>query len=530
MNRQVLLYDTTLRDGTQGEDVSFSVDDKLKITQLLDKLGVAYIEGGWPGSNPRDAEYFQRLRSLKLETTQVTAFGMTCRVGSKPEEDLSIQALVASGVEVVTIVGKSSLFHVKDVLRTSPEENLRLISDTVSYLCGLGLEVIYDAEHFFDGAKLSKEYAIESLKRAADAGASCAVLCDTNGGSMPWEVGPMVKRVCKALPDCMVGIHTHNDGEMALANTMAAVRAGAQHVQGTINGYGERCGNANLCSIAPCLELKMGMKCLPKGALSQFTKVAQTVAEMANLAPAKNAPYVGHSAFAHKGGMHAAAMRRHSDSYQHINPALIGNRCRILVSDLSGRSNVLSKAEEFALDVDAETASLVATEIKELENTGYSFEGAEASISLLLQRKAEDYRAPFELLSLRTVIDDPQGDELRSEASVKVSVQGKTMHTVAEGNGPVDALDTALRKALIPSYPHLQNMRLVDYKVRILNGNKGPAATTRVLVDFVHGQTRWTTVGASPNIIEASCKALKDAFEYAILEVADARKVLSSAG
>lgn len=530
MNGEVYLYDTTLRDGTQGEDVSLSVEDKLRITQLLDDLGVAYVEGGWPGSNPKDAEYFERVKSLSLRTTKVTAFGMTCRVGAAPEDDLSIQALVKSGVQVVTIVGKSSLFHVKDVLRTTPEENCRLIHDTVKYLKGLGLEVVYDAEHFFDGYKLSADYALETLKSAALAGADSLVLCDTNGGTMPWEVGPITEKVCATFCERVVGIHTHNDSEMAVANTMAAVRAGARQVQGTINGYGERCGNANLCTVAPCLELKMGIKCLPEGGLASLTELARAVAETANIAPAKNAAYVGHSAFAHKGGMHAAAMRRHPDSYQHVNPEVVGNRSRILVSDLSGRGNVLSKAEEFALEVDAEVASLVAAEIKDLENTGYCFEGAEASIAMLLRRRQPEYEAPFELLNLRAVVDDRQGDDFGSEASVKVRVQGKVMHTVAEGNGPVDALDKALRKALVPVFPDLKNFRLSDYKVRILDGNKGPAATTRVLVDFVHGSKIWTTVGASPNIIEASCRALTDAFEYALQEVAHARQVLSAAG
>jgi 2-isopropylmalate synthase len=526
----VVLYDTTLRDGTQGEDVSFSVEDKLKITALLDDLGVAYVEGGWPGSNPKDAEYFSRLSSLRLRTTKVAAFGMTCRVGSRPEDDTSVQALVSSGVRVVTIVGKSSLFHVREVLRTTPEENRRLIHDTVKYLKGLGLEVVYDAEHFFDGYKLDSEYALSTLESAASAGADCLVLCDTNGGSMPWEVGAMVEAVGNRWPEKTVGIHSHNDSEMAVANTVAAVRAGAKHIQGTINGYGERCGNANLCSLAPLLELKMGTTCLPTGALARLTELARTVAETANLAPAKNLPYVGLSAFAHKGGMHAAAMRRHPDSYQHVDPTLFGNRSRILVSDLAGRGNLLSKAEEFEMDVDPHTASQIATEIKELESCGYSFEGAEASIAMLFQRREGSYQVPFELLSLRAVIENCHGLGSGSEATVKLGVGEQVVHTVGEGNGPIDAIDTALRKALLPIYPHLQSVRLADYKVRILDGDKGPAATTRVLIDFRSGSNRWTTVGASPNIIEASFLALKDAFEYAILEVGDARQVLSAAG
>lgn len=526
----VVLYDTTLRDGTQGEDISFSVEDKLKITQMLDDLGVGYVEGGWPGSNPKDAEYFRRVSELRLKRTRVTAFGMTCRVGCAPEEDASILALLEANVQTLTIVGKSSVFHVKEVLRTTLDENLRLIQDTVQFLKSQGREVIYDAEHFFDGFKLDREYALSTLGSAVSGGADCLCLCDTNGGTMPWEVAEIVATVCERFPETSVGIHTHNDSELAVANTMAAVRAGATHVQGTINGYGERCGNANICSVAPCLELKMGVQCLPSGSLRKLTELARVVSEIANLPPAKNLPYVGQSAFAHKGGMHAAAMRRHPDSYQHVEPTLIGNRSRTLISDLSGRGNLLSKADEFQIELDQRTASHVASEIKTLENCGYSFEGAEASIAMLLRRSDENYQAPFRLLSIRTVVEDNHASGCVAEATVKLEVDGKLMHTVADGNGPVDAVDTALRKALLPSYPQIQKFRLADYKVRILDGSKGPAATTRVMVDFRGGKQRWTTVGASSNIIEASCIALKDAFEYAILEVSHGSQILSAAG
>ncbi len=524
----VELYDTTLRDGTQGEQVSFSVADKLKITRLLDQLGVAYVEGGWPGSNPKDAEYFAKLRLTPLETTKVTAFGMTCRVGSRPEEDASIQALLEAEVPVVTIVGKTSPMHVRDVLRTTPEENLRLIHDTLAYLKKQNLEVIYDAEHFFDGYKLDPEYAMETLAKAAEAGADCLVLCDTNGGSMPWEVHEMVAKVVAAFPACRVGIHTHNDGAMAAANSIEAVRAGASQVQGTINGYGERCGNVDLCSVAPTLELKMDYRCLPSGSLRKLTKLSRTVAELANLAPRKSAPYVGRSAFAHKGGMHGHAMRLNQYSYQHIDPVLVGNKTRILVSDLAGRGNMMSKAEELSVKLDPNEASELVQEIKRLEHDGYVFEGADASVTMLMRRRQAEYQPPFDLVDFKVVVEDRLGQGITAEATVKVKVNDEVIHTVAEGTGPVDALDTALRKALVPLFPQLGKFRLADYKVRILDGDKGPAATTRVLVDSQNGKRRWTTVGASRNIIEASYKALKDSFEFGILEVGYESPALSA--
>ncbi|HVO70518.1 MAG TPA: citramalate synthase [Aggregatilineaceae bacterium] len=512
----VEVYDTTLRDGTQGENIALSVDDKVKVTLLLDDLGVAYIEGGWPGSNPKDATYFRRARDLELQHARVAAFGMTCRVGSAPADDPNIVALLEAETPVVTVVGKTSMLHVREVLRTTAEENLRLIRESLAFLKAQGREVIYDAEHFFDGYKLDAAYALETLQAALDGGADKLVLCDTNGGSMPWEIETITSAVAGAFPGAPWGIHTHNDGEMAVANTLAAVRQGAVHIQGTINGYGERCGNANLCSAIPDLELKMGCRCLPEGHLSKLTYVARTVAEIANMAPDHQAAYVGKSAFAHKGGMHVAAIRRNIDSYQHIDPTLVGNQMRVLVSDLSGRGNMLSKAEQYGLNLSDGEALTVVNTIKDLEHRGYVFEGAEASVAMLMRRRQPDYKPAFELVDFMVVVENRRGRGLFAEATVKVLVDGEELHTVAEGNGPVNALDRALRKALSPVYPQLTDFQLADYKVRILDGVKGTAALTRVLIDTQNGHQRWSTVGASTNIIEASWLALADSVEYGL--------------
>lgn len=515
----VEVYDTTLRDGTQGENVSLSVDDKLRITKLLDELGVAYIEGGWPGSNPKDAAFFERVRELALKHARVAAFGMTCRVGSDPAEDDNIKALLDAETPVVTVVGKTSMLHVRDVIRATPEENLRIIRESLAYLKARGREVIYDAEHFFDGYKLDADYSLQTLRAAVDGGADMVVLCDTNGGTMPWEVERFVGEVAAAFPGVRLGIHTHNDSELAVANSLAAIRQGAVHVQGTINGYGERCGNANLCSVVPDLELKMGCRCLPEGSLARLTHVARTVAEIANMAPNNQAAYVGKSAFAHKGGMHVSGIRRNVDSYQHIDPTLVGNKLRVLVSDLSGRGNMLSKAEEFGLDLTTKEAQEVVAKIKDLENRGFVFEGAEASVTMLMHRHQPDYEPPFELIDFMAVVENRRGRGLFAEATIKVRVEGEELHTVSEGNGPVDALDRALRKALTPVYPQLAEFHLADYKVRILDGQNGTAATTRVLIDTQNGHNRWSTVGASTNIIEASWLALADSVEYGLTHV-----------
>lgn len=516
MTAAVAIYDTTLRDGTQREGISLSVADKLKITRLLDTLGVAYIEGGWPGSNPKDAAYFEAVQAVELRHAKVAAFGSTRRKNSHPADDPNIKALIDAHTTVVTVVGKTSMLHVTDVLQTTPEENLRMIRDSLLYLKDMGKEVIYDAEHFFDGLKLDLEYGFDTIRAAVEGGADCVVLCDTNGGTMPWEVEQYVRMVKEAFPDVPLGIHTHNDGELAVANTLTAVRAGAVHVQGTINGYGERCGNANLCSIIPDLQLKMGYTCVPAENLRSLTTLARTVAEIANLAPDDHLAYVGKSAFAHKGGIHVAAIRRNVDSYQHIDPALVGNKMRVLVSDLSGQGNLLSKGEEFGLDVSRDEAVRVLEEIKRLENEGYVFEGAEASVAIRLHRAKPEYKPLFTLIDFTATVEERRGRGALAEATVKIEVNGEVVHTAAEGNGPVNALDLALRKALVPLYPQLADFRLADYKVRILDGNKGTAATTRVLIDTQNGHQRWSTVGAGTNIIQASWHALVDSVEYGL--------------
>jgi 2-isopropylmalate synthase len=515
--QHIAIYDTTLRDGTQREGIALSLADKLKITELLDGFGVAYIEGGWPGSNPKDAAYFEAVRDLPLRHARIAAFGSTCRKGSDPADDPNIQALVDAQTPVVTVVGKTSMLHVTDVLQTTGDENLRMIRESLRYLKSLGKEVIYDAEHFFDGCKLDYEYGFDTLAAALEGGADALVLCDTNGGTMPWEVERYFEAARKTFPNVTLGIHTHNDGEMAVANSLAAVRAGATHIQGTINGYGERCGNANLCSIIPDLELKMGYRALPEGNLRHLTHVSRAVAEIANLAPDDHLAYVGKSAFAHKGGIHVAAIRRNVDSYQHIDPALVGNEMRVLVSDLSGQGNLLSKAEEFGLDVSREEAVKVLDEIKRLESEGYVFEGAESSVAVRLHRAKPGYQPLFTLIDFMVVVEERRGRGSTSEAMVKLDVNGDVVHTAAEGNGPVNALDLALRKALIPYYPQYADFQLADYKVRILDGMNGTAAITRVLIDTQSAARRWSTVGAGTNIIQASWRALVDSVEYGIV-------------
>lgn len=512
----IQIYDTTLRDGTQREGISLSCEDKIKIARKLDQLGVTFIEGGWPGSNPKDAEFFDRAKDLKWENALIAAFGSTCRVNGIPDDDANIQALLDSRTPVCTVVGKTSTLHVTDVLRTTLEDNLRIIEESLAYLKAQNRRGIYDAEHFFDGYKLDCAYAIETLRAAIRGGAETVVLCDTNGGTMPWELERIIREV-KSQINYPFGIHTHNDGECAVINSLVAVREGAIQVQGTINGYGERCGNANLCSIIPDLELKLNLRCLPEGNLPMLYDVAHVIAEIANLAPDEHLAYIGKSAFAHKGGIHVAAMRRNVHSYQHIDPSLVGNQMRVVVSELSGRGNLLSKAEEYGLDVNggAEVADVL-NEIKALEAQGFSFEAAEASVALMMKRQQPDYKSPFELVDFSVNVEHRQGRGIFAEATVKVKVNEEIFHTAAEGNGPVNALDAALRKALIPVYPTIDQFHLADYKVRILDGENGTAATTRVLIDTQNGTKRWSTVGASANIIEASWRALADAVEYGL--------------
>ncbi len=512
----IQIYDTTLRDGTQREGLSLSCADKLRIARKLDELGVAFIEGGWPGSNPKDAEFFERARDVDWRTALVAAFGSTCRVRGGPEGDANIAALLDARTPVCTVVGKTWTLHVREVLRTTLDDNLRIIEHSLAYLRAQGRQVIYDAEHFFDGFRADRTYALETLRAAVRGGAETVVLCDTNGGALPWEIAGIVREV-KAAIGHPFGIHTHNDGECAVANSLAAVREGALQVQGTVNGYGERCGNANLCAIIPDLELKLGLRCLPEGRLPKLYDVAHFVAEVANLAPDEHLAYVGNSAFAHKGGIHVAAMRRTEKAYQHVDPALVGNQMRVVVSELSGRGNLLSKAEEYGLDVNGgEEVAGVLNEIKALEAQGFSFEAAEASVAMMMKRQQPGYTPPFELIDFSVNVEHRQGRGIFAEATVKVRVDGEVLHTAAEGNGPVNALDCALRKALIPRYPVIAHFHLADYKVRILDGSRGTAATTRVLIDTQNGTKRWSTVGAATNIIEASWRALADSVEYGL--------------
>jgi len=513
----VFVYDTTLRDGTQRESISLSLFDKLNIAQRLDRFGLPYIEGGWPGSNPKDAEFFDRVRDLDLEQAKICAFGSTRYKETSCDEDANIQALVAAKTPVVTLVGKSWDLHVTDVIDTSFQENKAMIEDSVAYLKALGKEIVYDAEHFFDGFKANPEYALETLLVAQAAGADFLVLCDTNGGALPWEIESIVSEVDR-LTVTRLGIHTHDDGGCGVANTLAAVRSGCVMVQGTINGYGERVSNANLTTILPDLQLKMGCRCVSDEQLSRLTELSRFVAETANIPHDNHFPYVGQSAFAHKGGIHVAAMLKSTQSYQHIDPTLVGNEMRTVVSELSGRGNILHLAKKQGLASDRAGAKDVLEQVKELENRGYTFEGAEASVELMLRRTQKTYEAPFELVDFTAVVEHRQGRGIFTEATVKVRVGGEIFHTAAEGNGPVNALSLALRKALLPTYPDLENVHLLDYKVRILDTG-GTAATTRVLIESRFGSSRWTTVGASANIIEASWTALADSVEYAIVKM-----------
>jgi len=510
------IYDTTLRDGTQSEGFTLSGSDKVRIAQKLDALGVAFIEGGWPGSNPKDVEFFERARDLKWKNALIAAFGSTCRVKGGPEDDANIKALLDSQTPVCTIFGKTWTLHVKEVLLTTNDDNLRIVEQSVAYLKANGKRVIYDAEHFFDGYKADSSYALETLKAAIRGGAEIVVLCDTNGGTLPWEVERILREL-KPLLNHPIGIHTHNDSECAVVNSLTAVREGAIQVQGTINGVGERCGNANLCSIIADLELKMGYSCLPEGRLAYLHHLSHFVAEVANLTPDEHLPFVGNSAFAHKGGVHVAAMRRSLHSYQHVEPERVGNKMRVVVSDLAGRGNLLSKAEEHGVEVEGEEVLPVLNEIKDLEARGFSFEAAEASVAMMLKRQEYGYKPPFDLIDFFVNVEHRAGRGIFAEAMVKVRVNGEVLHTAAEGNGPVNALDLALRKALMSYYPQLSRFHLSDYKVRILDSDHGTEAITRVLIDTHNGTSRWSTVGASTNIIEASWRALADSVEYGLM-------------
>jgi 2-isopropylmalate synthase len=523
---KIYLYDTTLRDGSQKEGISFSVADRLEIARKLDELGIQYIEGGWPGSNPRDFDFFQRARGLKLKNAQIAVFGSTRRQDVRAEDDDNLTAILESGAKIATLVGKASDRQVRQVLETTLDENLAMIADSIRYLIGKGLRVFYDAEHFFDGMKSNADYALQCLNVAAEAGAECLVLCDTNGGALPGEVANAVKLARKATR-APLGIHAHNDGEVAVANSLAAVKAGVTQVQGTINGYGERCGNANLCSIIPDLKLKMGINCISDEQLARLSDVSHFVSEAANLAHDASLPYVGASAFTHKAGYHVSGIIKWPDAYQHIDPAKVGNKTRAVVSDLSGKSNIIYKVKERGLKLPARgnQARKLVEQVKHLESMGFQYDTAEASFDLLVHRARPGYKPPFELVDFMVVVEKRRrpattkdGTEMLAEAMVKVKVGGQLMHTAAEGNGPVNALDQALRKALLQFYPSLAGVKLVDYKVRILEESTGTESLVRVLIESSDGAEEWRTVGSSSNIIEASWLALADSVEYWLLK------------
>jgi 2-isopropylmalate synthase len=519
---EIKLFDTTLRDGTQGEGLSLSVEDKLKIARLLDQFGVHFIEGGWPASNPKDSEFFARARSQPLRHAKLTAFGSTRKAKARPEDDRNLRGLLEAETPAVAIFGKSWLLHVERVLGTTPEENLAMIADSVAFLKRHGKEVVYDAEHFFDGFRADREYALRTVAAAAEAGADWLALCDTNGGSLPSWVADVGKAVTARVPGSALGIHTHNDGELAVANALAAVEAGCTQVQGTINGYGERCGNANLVSLIPALQLKLGHVCLDGDRLARLTELSRAVAEIANMRPDPRAPYVGGSAFAHKGGVHVAAVEKVTASYEHVPPEHVGNRRKVVVSELSGRVNVRVRAAELGLEVQG-TEPAVLARIKERESRGYQFEAAEGSFELLVRRSRPGYAPPFEILDVVVIAERRRGHgEMFAEATVKLRIGAHIMHEVAEGDGPVHALDCALRKALEPHYPSLREVRLADYKVRILDPESATGATTRVLIEGARDEERWSTIGVSQNIIEASCEALADNLELHLLRAADA--------
>jgi 2-isopropylmalate synthase len=514
---RIHIYDTTLRDGSQGEGVNFSLQDKLLITRKLDDLGVDFIEGGYPLSNPKDFEYFQEVRKLPLRHARVAAFGMTRRKGVAAAGDTCIKALLDSEAPIVTIVGKTWDLHVREVLGTTLEENLNMIADSVACCRSAGRDVFYDAEHFFDGFRHNPEYALRTLRAAQEAGASVVILCDTNGGSLPDEIAAATEQARGALRT-ELGIHCHNDCDVAVANTLAAVARGATQVQGTVNGIGERCGNADLVSIIANLALKGGHEVLRPGSLLRLTEASRYIYEVANMNFRSNQPFVGASAFAHKGGMHTHAVARITSSYEHIDPAAVGNERRFLVSELSGQSTILAKTTKYAITHDRGLMARILNQVQDLEHEGYEFEAAEASFDLLVKKAAGLYQPKFQRLTYRVNVEvDAQGQPV-TEATVKVRVGDVTMHTVSEGDGPVNALDGALRKALLPVYPRLAEMQLVDYKVRVVNAREGTAARVRVVIESRDGADVWGTVGVSSNIIEASWQALADSFEYKLFK------------
>ncbi len=515
MTRKVEIYDTTLRDGAQTEGISFSLSDKIRIARLVDGLGVAYIEGGYPGSNQKENQFFDQAR--ELEGACLVAFGMTCRKGLRPEEDKNIRSLVSADTREIALVGKSSKFQVEKVLSIGLKENIRIIEESCAFLTQLGKRVIYDAEHFFDGFKEDLNYSLETLRAAVRGGAELLVLCDTNGGSLPKEVGEIIQMVQREV-GFPLGIHAHNDSGFAVANTIWAVENGATQVQGTINGYGERCGNADLCTVIPVLQLKMGFDCLPVGKLKSLTGVSRQVAEIANLKPDLQQPFVGESAFTHKGGIHIAGLNKNSVSYQHIDPETVGNISRTVVSELSGKGSISVKSEELGIVLSPSEIRKVLEQIKEKEAKGFQFEIAEASLELLMRKARQDYSLPFEVTSYSVTVGNHCTTGNQSVAVVELKVKGKMIEEEAEGNGPVNALDKAIKKALFLFYPELSRIRLVDYKVRVINGKKGTGSSVRILTEFSNGLQTWITVSASVNIIKASLEAIADGLEYALLQ------------
>ena len=521
MSDRVILYDTTLRDGTQREGLVVSLADKIKIARRLDDFGMTYIEGGWPGSNPKDVDFFAAARAMTWKNAKLAAFGSTRHRSNRAETDPNLIAIVAAETPVVTIFGKSWLLHVRDVLGATPEENLAMVADSIAFPRAAGREMVYDAEHYFDGYKDDSAYALATLRAARDSGAGTLVMCDTNGGTLSDELVAIVRASIAALaadgaPEVVWGIHCHNDAELAVANSLAAVANGVRHVQGTINGYGERCGNANLVSILADLELKTKYEPVPSGRLSELTEMARYVAEIVNIAPDDHQPYVGRSAFAHKGGVHGAATARSANAYQHVDPSVVGNVTRLVVSELGGKANTQLRAEQLGQQLDGVDPKALSQLIKQLEAEGLAFEGAEASFELLVKRHKASYESPFTLCDYTVLVEQRGGAELLAEATVKVEVAGEVLHTAADGNGPVNALDTALRKALGAFYPQLDAVHLVDYKVRILDSLEATGAQTRGIIDSSNGVLEWSTMGSGTNIIAASCQALCDSLEFAI--------------
>lgn len=510
----IKIYDTTLRDGMQAEAVSFSLQDKLAIAKKLDDFGVHYIEGGYAASNPKEMQFFAEIPNFALKNSKIVAFGSTRRADSSVDNDASLGAIIACKAPAATIVGKTWPLHVTEVLGCSLDENLKICFESVKYLKNNGLEVIFDAEHFYDGYRDNPEYALKVLAAAAEAGASALVLCDTNGGSLPTDIFSITSDVCKKFGSQVVGIHAHNDTDCATANTLEAVRAGAKHIQGTINGLGERCGNANLCSIIPDVTLKMGFKTLPEEKLRTLTEVSRYVFEIANLTPAVNLPYVGESAFAHKAGLHVNAIRKNKHTYEHIDPTLVGNETRFLISELSGKSNILAQLEKTKISSDKKLADKILKRVQDLENEGYQFEAANASFDLLVKKVMGTYKPAFELIKYHVMVEQIASGDSITEATVKLRVDGKTELVVGEGDGPVNALDAALRKSLENFYPAIKDMHLYDYKVRVVNARAGTAARVRVVIESRDKTSTWGTVGVSENIIKASWLALVDSVEY----------------